>query len=115
HHIAQFFTGWRPARLARDLDAVPAAPQVASEPPHMGALARPVDALERDEPAAHQRRPDRCYFVTARSCSPSVREKCEEPSPRETKYRTSLSGVLREASRDARPGMAIGVGGSPTR
>ena len=75
----------RPSRLARKGhgDALP--PQKIREPGDVGRLARTVDALEGNEFAAHQRRPDLWYLATARSCSTSVREKCEVPSPRDTK------------------------------
>src|SRR5205814_891418 len=47
-------------------------------------LARAVDSLQADEPAAHAHRLPRWYLLTARLCSSMLREKWLEPSPRET-------------------------------
>jgi hypothetical protein len=44
-----------------------------------------------------------------------VREKCDEPSPLDTKKRTSLAGGFKVAVREASPGIAMGVGGNPVR
>jgi hypothetical protein len=40
-------------RLAGQLDAMSAGPEPASEPRHLGRLAGPFDALERDEDSTH--------------------------------------------------------------
>ena len=55
------------------------------------------------------------YFQTALLCSLKVLENLLLPSPRATKYRYLFSAGYSTLCNDARPGLEIGVGGSPYR
>src|SRR5574338_42332 len=113
HDFAQPLAHRCSARFTGDADSDPALCQEVRKPSQVGGLAGAIEALEGDELAAGHRRDGFWYFSTARSCSTRVREKCEVPSPRETKYSASLCAGFNAALSEARPGVAMGVGGRP--
>ena len=100
------------SRVITTFDAT--CPQCVRDDLDLRALPGAVDALEGDETAALLHLPmPRWYLSTARLCSSSELEKCDEPSPRATKYSASVAAGRSAASIEARPGSAMGVGGSP--
>src|SRR5262249_17535191 len=118
-HRPELLAERRPARLARDDDVLAPGAQQVRDGGHMRALARAVDALERDELAAThrlvRRRGGSWYLATARLCSTRVLENSLVPSPLDTKYRASVLAGCITAVIEASPGMAIGCGGRPRR
>ena len=117
HQGAEFFGQRRAARLPGDGDRPALRAERVGDAVDMRALARTVDALERNEDAVRHRKGYflRWYWSTARLCSSSDGLKWLVPSPRETKYSACVASGCTAASSAARPGMAMGVGGRPVR
>jgi hypothetical protein len=113
--LAQLLGKGRAAGFARANDFGAEAPQVRGDGLDVTRLAGAVDALERDEPAAHAWSYLRWNRFTARLCSARVSLNSLLPSPRETKYSALLKSGRTAASRASLPGIAIGVGGRPAR
>lgn len=109
----ELFTQFRTAGFARDMDDLSLLAQQFGKPLDVAALASAVDAFEGYEFSSHL--PPFWYLLTALLCSSSVRENWLLPSPRATKYSTSLLAGWSAAWIAASPGMAIGDGGNPLR
>src|SRR3546814_1850457 len=92
--------------------------QLIGQPQYMRAFSGPVQPFKSDKTAAlclHQLCCPKIYLATARLWLLRFRENSLVPSPLDTKYRYLLFSGCNAANSEARPTLAIGVGGRPAR